>query len=504
MRVARRVRAQGRRERGAGRHRRRRAGAAVADPADDSRRRPALPAPAGRDRAEGDGAGEADLRAARRPGARRAAAARAREPRPRRRRDREPRRLDQAQATYETTAQATVPQEMQKAELDARAAKDALDAQQAIYDNRQRLLREGAIAEKDVNDARAALSQARSQYETAKKHVDDLQGFARDQQLKAAAAQRDAARGRVEAAAGAAWLLARHQPDRRRRHRSAALRRRNASERPAGRHGDGCVAGDRAHARLAGRSGRADGWRRCESDRTRRRAGAGEGDADQPGARRREHDGRSVGAGRQPRRHAAARHEHARRDDRENGARRARDSCRSGPHQPARRHLRDCDRQGQQAAPAQDRGRHPRRRQGADYRRTRERSAGGDDWRVRALQARRRRAVEDRRCRLRRRRKKKSRKKRDERPPRRARAPRALLVRAPLDLDHLSHLHARGRRRLRGADAAGRRVSDHQLSADHHRRRQRRDADRADGGVDHAAARSGGARGARASKTCAR
>jgi HlyD family secretion protein len=65
---------------------------------------------------------------------------------------------DQAQATYETTARATVPQELQKSELDVRAAKDALDAQQAAYDNRQRLLREGAIAEKDVNDARAALS----------------------------------------------------------------------------------------------------------------------------------------------------------------------------------------------------------------------------------------------------------------------------------------------------------------------------------------------------------
>src|SRR4029077_18551480 len=88
---------------------------------------------------------------------------------------------EQAQATYETTARATVPQEVQKAELDARAAKDALDAQQAIYDNRQRLLREGAIAEKDVNDARAALSQARAQYETARKRLEDLQGFARDQ-----------------------------------------------------------------------------------------------------------------------------------------------------------------------------------------------------------------------------------------------------------------------------------------------------------------------------------
>jgi len=108
--------------------------------------------------------------------------------------------FDQAQATFETAARATVPQELQKAELDTRAAKDALDAQQAIYDNRQRLLQEGAIAEKDVNDARANLSQARTQYETARKRLEDLQGFARDQELKAAAAQRDAARARFQSA----------------------------------------------------------------------------------------------------------------------------------------------------------------------------------------------------------------------------------------------------------------------------------------------------------------
>jgi len=108
--------------------------------------------------------------------------------------------FDQAQATFETAARATVPQELQKAELDTRAAKDALDAQQSIYDNRQRLLQEGAIAEKDVNDARAALSQARTQYETARKRLEDLQGFARDQELKAAAATRDAARARLQSA----------------------------------------------------------------------------------------------------------------------------------------------------------------------------------------------------------------------------------------------------------------------------------------------------------------
>jgi multidrug efflux pump subunit AcrA (membrane-fusion protein) len=107
---------------------------------------------------------------------------------------------DLAQATYETTSKATVPQEAQKAELDARAAKDALDAAQAAYDNRQRLFQEGAIAEKDVNDARVAMSQARTAYETARKHLEDLQSFARDQELKAAAAQRDQAKGRHESA----------------------------------------------------------------------------------------------------------------------------------------------------------------------------------------------------------------------------------------------------------------------------------------------------------------
>jgi len=105
-----------------------------------------------------------------------------------------------AQATYETTSKAAVPQEVQKAELDVRTAKEALDAQQAIYTSRQSLFKEGAIAQKEVNDSQVNLSQARSQYELARKHLEDLQGFAKDQELKGAAAQRDAAKGRYDAA----------------------------------------------------------------------------------------------------------------------------------------------------------------------------------------------------------------------------------------------------------------------------------------------------------------
>lgn len=81
---------------------------------------------------------------------------------------------EQAEATYETAARATVPQEQQKSELDLRAAKDALDAQQGVFDGRQALFREGAIAKRDLNDAQAGLSQARSVYETTRRHLDDL------------------------------------------------------------------------------------------------------------------------------------------------------------------------------------------------------------------------------------------------------------------------------------------------------------------------------------------
>src|SRR5437764_11340587 len=53
--------------------------------------------------------------------------------------------LTQAEATFETTSKATVPEELQKAELDAKAAQDAVNAQQSVFENRQRLYREGAI-----------------------------------------------------------------------------------------------------------------------------------------------------------------------------------------------------------------------------------------------------------------------------------------------------------------------------------------------------------------------
>jgi HlyD family secretion protein len=108
--------------------------------------------------------------------------------------------LDQAEATFQTTSRAALPQELQKAELEVRGAKETLDAQQKRYNSLQELYRQGAIAQKEVNDAQVALTQARNQSDMAERVLQDLQGFGREQALKAAIAQRDAARSHLQTA----------------------------------------------------------------------------------------------------------------------------------------------------------------------------------------------------------------------------------------------------------------------------------------------------------------
>ena len=108
--------------------------------------------------------------------------------------------VDQAEASYQTVARATVPEETNKAELDVRNAKDVMEQQQKLYESRQGLLKEGAISQKDVTDAQVAFTQAKNQYELAQRHLESQQSVAREQTIKGAAAQRDAAKARLESA----------------------------------------------------------------------------------------------------------------------------------------------------------------------------------------------------------------------------------------------------------------------------------------------------------------
>jgi HlyD family secretion protein len=89
----------------------------------------------------------------------------------------------QAEANYHTA--------LQKAQQDMVLAKEQLDAQQKVYDNREALFQQGAVSAKDVTDARIALTQARDQYQIAQKQYD----------LKAAEGQLTAAKGKSTSAA---------------------------------------------------------------------------------------------------------------------------------------------------------------------------------------------------------------------------------------------------------------------------------------------------------------
>jgi HlyD family secretion protein len=104
--------------------------------------------------------------------------------------------LEQAQAAYETTTAASLPEELQKAQLDMEAAKKTLDAQQKVYDSRQELFQQGALPRKELDQSGVDLTQARNQYDIAKKHFDALQAIGKQQELKSAAGQLQAAKGK--------------------------------------------------------------------------------------------------------------------------------------------------------------------------------------------------------------------------------------------------------------------------------------------------------------------
>jgi HlyD family secretion protein len=108
--------------------------------------------------------------------------------------------FEQAQAAYETAVRGNVPEEIRKAELDAKAAKQQMDAQQKIYENRQRLFAQGATPRKDVEDALVAYTQAKNAYEIAAQHLEALKSFGREQELKAAEGQLTSAKGKYEVA----------------------------------------------------------------------------------------------------------------------------------------------------------------------------------------------------------------------------------------------------------------------------------------------------------------
>ena len=111
---------------------------------------------------------------------------------------------EQAQATYQTTTAASLPEELQKSKGDMEAAQKMLDAEEKLYKSRQDLFDQGALPRKDLDQANVSVTQARNQFDLAKRHYDALTTFGNQQGQRAAAGQLESAKGKY---AGAEALL---------------------------------------------------------------------------------------------------------------------------------------------------------------------------------------------------------------------------------------------------------------------------------------------------------
>ena len=166
---------------------------------------------------------------------------------------------EQAQASYETTTAASLPEEIQKAEADAQQAQQALDAQEKVFQSRQLLFDQGALPRKELDQSRVDVTQARNQAAIAKKHLDALMAIGKQQELKSAAGQLESAKGKYLGRGGATELLGNSQSDERRHHRPSAVSGRNGRGGHSAADGDGYFFGHRQGAHPAERCRRPEG-----------------------------------------------------------------------------------------------------------------------------------------------------------------------------------------------------------------------------------------------------
>jgi multidrug efflux pump subunit AcrA (membrane-fusion protein) len=105
---------------------------------------------------------------------------------------------EQTQAAYQTLTGATVPEDKNKAQIDVQTAQQVLDAAKKVYDSRVALQKDGALAQKLVDDAKVAMVQAQSQLETAQRHLEALNQVSQRESIRGAQAQMNAAKAHYE------------------------------------------------------------------------------------------------------------------------------------------------------------------------------------------------------------------------------------------------------------------------------------------------------------------
>ena len=106
--------------------------------------------------------------------------------------------LSQAQAAFTASTLATIPEDVQKAQLDVDQAKANLEVASRTAEERKRLLQEGAIAGRDVDTAIAAAVQAQAAYDSAAKHLANVEKTTHQTSIDSAQGQLTSAQGKLE------------------------------------------------------------------------------------------------------------------------------------------------------------------------------------------------------------------------------------------------------------------------------------------------------------------
>lgn len=104
----------------------------------------------------------------------------------------------QSQAAYQLLTGATVPEDKTKAQSDVQSALETYNAAKTVYESRVALHKEGALAQKLVDDAKVLMVQAQSALETARQHLQSLNSVAQRESIASAAATMNAAKAHYE------------------------------------------------------------------------------------------------------------------------------------------------------------------------------------------------------------------------------------------------------------------------------------------------------------------
>jgi len=108
--------------------------------------------------------------------------------------------VDQAEANLRSTELAQVPDSVVKAQTDVQAAQQQMEAAQKMLDSRQKLFQDGALPQRQVDEARVQFAQGKAAYDSAREHLRVLESVGRGEQIKTAQAQVASAKAQQQSA----------------------------------------------------------------------------------------------------------------------------------------------------------------------------------------------------------------------------------------------------------------------------------------------------------------